>query len=137
MKSLRRIDHNPRVEMMPLIDVVFLLLTFFIYSMIVMVHAKVLPVTLAGIGSGEAAEPARIEAITIDREGQLYLNRETIELDALRQRLDQFAADPQPPQVFLALQEQGDTDRGPLFVKVMEMIRESGIEQFGIVGPER
>ena len=32
MRALRRSEHDTRVEIMPLIDVVFLLLTFFIYA---------------------------------------------------------------------------------------------------------
>ena len=32
MRPLRRTEHDARVEIMPLIDVVFLLLTFFIFS---------------------------------------------------------------------------------------------------------
>ena len=46
MRPLRRSEHETRVEMMPLIDVVFLLLTFFIYAMVLMVRAEVLPVPL-------------------------------------------------------------------------------------------
>ena len=41
MRPLRRSEHETRVEMMPLIDVVFLLLTFFIYAMVLMVRAEV------------------------------------------------------------------------------------------------
>ena len=52
MRSIRRHDLAPRVEMMPLIDVVFLLLTFFIYSFVMMVRAEVLPVVLTPLGTG-------------------------------------------------------------------------------------
>ena len=37
MQVIRRNDHAARIEMLPLIDVIFLLLTFFIYSMVLMV----------------------------------------------------------------------------------------------------
>ena len=40
--QLRRSDHSPRMELTPLIDVIFLLLTFFIYNLIVSVQAQVL-----------------------------------------------------------------------------------------------
>ena len=51
MRPLRRTDHDTRVEMMPLIDVGFLLLTFFIYAMVLMVRAEVLPVPLESYAS--------------------------------------------------------------------------------------
>ena len=46
MRALRRTEHETRIEMMPLIDVVFILLTFFIYAMVLVVGAEVLPVPL-------------------------------------------------------------------------------------------
>ena len=36
MLTIRRTQNEARVEIMPLIDVIFLLLTFFIYSMVMM-----------------------------------------------------------------------------------------------------
>ena len=56
MRPVRRHDHTPRVEMMPLIDVVFLLLTFFIYAMVVMVELKSSGVALVSVqGSSRLA----------------------------------------------------------------------------------
>src|SRR5690606_8300025 len=49
MRFVRRHDLAPRMEMIPLIDVIFLLLTFFIYSLALMVQAQVLPVALPPI----------------------------------------------------------------------------------------
>ena len=40
MRALRRPDFDARIEIMPLIDVVFLLLTFFIYAMVLMIRAE-------------------------------------------------------------------------------------------------
>jgi biopolymer transport protein ExbD len=37
MQAVRHNDLSARIEMLPLIDVIFLLLTFFIYSMVLMV----------------------------------------------------------------------------------------------------
>ena len=51
MFTIRRTDHEARVEIMPLIDVIFLLLTFFIYAMVLMVRAALLPVEMHGFSS--------------------------------------------------------------------------------------
>jgi len=55
MRALRRPDHAPRLEMMPLIDVIFLLLTFFIYQMVVMRPVDTLGVELAPVAGGGRA----------------------------------------------------------------------------------
>ena len=57
MRAIRRTDHEMRIEIMPLIDVIFLLLTFFIYAMVLLVRAEMLPMELPEFTS---AAPATI-----------------------------------------------------------------------------
>lgn len=134
MRTIRRYDLAPRVEMMPLIDVIFLLLTFFIYSLIVMVRAEVLPVTLTSLGTGKRATPTQVQAITIDHQGQFFLNREPISEESLGSRLLEIAGMADRPTVYVAMEAQGTTDRGPVLINLIERIRLAGIEDFVVVG---
>ena len=134
MRAIRRDDLAPRVEMMPLIDVIFLLLTFFIYSLIVTVRAEVLPVTLTTLTTGKQATPTQVQAITIDHEGQLYLNREPVTGQDLSTRLVSLSDLPDPPSLYVAMEAQGSTDRGPILLDVIERVRAAGIDDFVIVG---
>jgi biopolymer transport protein ExbD len=135
MRTLRRNDHSPRVEMMPLIDVIFLLLTFFMYSMLVMDYSQVLPVSLVGVGTGRRPANPVIESVTIDRAGDYFVNRERVDRAQLVTYLDHLAADPAKPMLYLSIEAQGDVDRGPLFISLLERVREAGITNFAIVGP--
>ena len=65
MRALRRPQHETRIEIMPLIDVIFLLLTFFIYAMVLMVRAELLPVEMHAFASGEPAQVPPAVAITM------------------------------------------------------------------------
>jgi biopolymer transport protein ExbD len=146
MRPVRRHDLSPRVEMMPLIDVIFLLLTFFIYSLVTMVQAEILPVQLQTLSTGQAAQPASIVAVTIDAKGSLYLNRVPIDDESLDQRLSEIAQLQEVPKLFLALEDtsyQSSSggagsapiiDRGPLLISLIERVRRAGIEDFNIVG---
>jgi biopolymer transport protein ExbD len=149
MRRTRRPDWSPRIEIMPMIDVIFLLLTFFIYAMVTMVQAQVLPVRLTTLSTAEQAEPADYAAITIDRQGGKYLNREPIEDAALSRQLKQFAQQDEPPQLLLAMAAPNAAstqpespraatrpavDRGPMLIQLIEQVREAGIEDFHIVG---
>ena len=142
MERVRRHDLSPRVELLPMIDVIFLLLTFFIYSMVVMMRPELLPVQLMPVSAGESTEPGRVQAVTVDRAGQLYLNREPIAMSALTQKLETWGARDEPPRLVLALEDrQGDNpdqrvDRAPIMMRLMERIRDAGIERFGWVGPK-
>jgi biopolymer transport protein ExbD len=71
-----------RVEMLPLIDVVFLLLVFFIYAMLSMVVHHGLKVELPSAGTA-TLEKNEYVIITIDAENQLFLNDEPIAADQL------------------------------------------------------
>lgn len=81
-----------RVEMLPLIDIVFLLLVFFIYAMLSMAVHRGLPVELpdskvAMTGTGD------LHAVTIKGNGTLFLDQEEIRLDELTERLQAISVD--------------------------------------------
>ncbi len=137
MLRIRRDEIAPRLEMTPMIDVIFLLLTFFIYSLAMMISAQVLPVTLttvsAGTGSG-AAQPGQVQAITIDRQGGLFFNREPVSPTALNTRLRALATQPEQPTLYLAMEAQGTIDRGPMLLQLIDQVRSAGINRFVIVG---
>ena len=139
MFRVRRDDHAPRVEMTPLIDVIFLLLTFFIYSLLVMVRAELLPVELTAVQTGEQAQPAQVLAITIDRAGALYINRQPTTDQELDGWLSRVTAEPDPPRVYLGMEvadpfSDRQVDRGPLLIGLIDRVRRAGIEDFHLIG---
>ena len=81
MLSIRRSEPEARIELMPLIDVIFLILTFFIYAMVLMVQVDVLPVPMESYISGEEADPVPATSITLDLDGSIYLGQNPVALD--------------------------------------------------------
>lgn len=135
MRSIRRTEFAPRLDMTPLLDVVLLLLTFFIYSVAMMVRADVLPVRLTPLASGESARGGgALQVITVDRRGEIFWNRQPLAAPDLEARLRALAADPAGPAVYLAMEAGGDTDRGPLLLHLIEQVRAAGVTNFVLVG---
>ncbi|MBI1367361.1 MAG: hypothetical protein GC162_01765 [Planctomycetes bacterium] len=130
---------EPRMEMTPLLDVIFLLLTFFIYSLVLTVRAQVVPVKLPSLASGQVAEGTKIAAISVDASGDFFFNRDKLDYEALRARLAEMAKQPNPPTLFLALDARpGSVDRGPALVNLIDTLRSLGLKDFYIVGqPEK
>lgn len=142
MRTVRRSRWEARVEMTPLIDVVFLLLTFFLYSLVIMIRAEILPMRLTSLSAADQPDPQtltqdQLYAISIDAEGGLYLNRQAVSLEELEIRLkESLVRGPDQPgtRVFVAMEADGRVDRGPLLLKVIERLHTLGIENVVLVG---
>lgn len=113
-----------RVEMLPLIDVVFLLLVFFIYAMLSMVVHHGLKIELPSAGTAVLEQNDYID-ITIDAGNQLYLNSRPVGLDDLPGRvLELRAADMKP--VFINGDQTADLG---LAIELLDLLKKSGIEE--------
>jgi biopolymer transport protein ExbD len=127
MKPIRRSEYETRIEIMPLIDVIFLLLTFFIYAMVLMVRAELLPVEMHAFASGEPAQVPPAVALTIDRNGSLFFNREQIAMSTVLERLKAVRdADPDTV-IYVAAEATGATDRLPTFLDLYDQLAHAGL----------
>lgn len=122
--------------MMPLIDVVFLLLTFFIYAMVLMVRAHLLPVELPTLRGGLSGQGPRVEAvsITMDETGSLFVNAQPATLADAIDAVRAFKAENPDGRVYVAPSAAGNADRLPAFLQLVNRLRSSGIDEFFIVG---
>ncbi len=80
----------PRIEMLPLIDVVFLLLVFFIYAMLSMAVHRGMPVDLPESGSVELEANEAISISVVENEGGvlLFLEEEQVTFALMGERLN-------------------------------------------------
>ena len=113
-----------RVEMLPLIDVVFLLLVFFIYAIASMVVHRGIRVDLPNTGTAAMVSDDYI-SITIDSDNQLYLNGAPAQLETLAGRvlaLRQISALP----VFI----EGDQKAYfGLAIELLDHLKQVGVEE--------
>ena len=75
-----------RIEMLPLIDIVFLLLVFFIYAMLSMAVHRGLPVILP-TSSTAKIDKQLILSVTIRADGRIFLDEKPISLRDLSKAL--------------------------------------------------
>jgi len=124
-------DRPARVEMLPLIDVLFLLLAVFVYSMLAMVRAHVVPVELPQLATGETRDLSVVLTISIEEDGELAVGGEKVGLDELEKRLrDRRAAEPELSVVINADREA----RHGVVTEVFDRVRAAGQERVLIVG---
>ena len=71
------------LNIIPMIDVIFAILTFFIISSLFLTRSESLPVNLPKADSAEVQERTRI-TVTVDASGEIALNRDAIVLEDLQ-----------------------------------------------------
>ncbi len=122
---------KPRIEMLPLIDIVFLLLVFFIYAMLSMAVHHSLPVSLPVSSATEIQTEVNL-TITVKDNGEIFLDNERVSQDEL--------------QMFLLKEKQKETDNKSVQVdlfadealsyqelyRVLDVIRTAGISNVSL-----
>ena len=126
--AIRRSNHEFRVELTPMIDVIFLLLVFFIYAMVLMVRVDLVPMELHSFQTGQPAEPAPAATISIDLDGNVFLDRKPIDLDELADSVKERTIIDPATVVYLAVAEgPSNTDRAPVLQDVWDRLRPTGV----------
>ena len=120
-----------RPSLTPMIDVVFLLLTFFIYAMVLMDRIELVPLELKPLEAGEFvsdASPPPARTVSLDGDGGLFLDREPIGIGEVVPALEAtLQADPETVLYLAVSDEVGPTDRIPMLLELWNRLRLSGI----------
>jgi len=122
-----------RVEVIPLIDCMFILLVFFIYSMLSMTIQRGLPVNLPP-GRGIERITDEAVAITITRDGEVYLNRRPMTIETLIEGIASIIGE--SPQPRLVINADAAAAHGVVF-RVLSELRNRGWTNIAILSTER
>ncbi len=95
--KLARKRTRARIEMLPLMDIVFLLLVFFIYAMMSMTVHRALPLNLPSSKAAEADKSVSL-ALSVRSDGSIYLDKEPVPLDELAALLELKKAEAVEPE---------------------------------------
>ena len=122
---------KPRIEMLPLIDIVFLLLVFFIYAMLSMAVHHSLPVSLP-VSSTAQIDTEQSLAISVMQNGEIFLDKIKISMEELQLVLQdkaQSASDGKDVQVDLFADEALSYQE---LYRVLDIIRTAGISNVSL-----
>ena len=123
-----KFDEEPKLMIIPMIDIIFFLLVFFMMSMLSMVVQKNIPVVLPKTASA-SADTNKTIPITITREGMIYFETEQLQLESLEQKLLQEKN--KNGEVNVVIRGE-DTAYYGRIVQVMDSIKKSGIKKVSI-----
>jgi biopolymer transport protein ExbD len=90
-----------RIEIIPLIDVVFFLLATFVMVSLSMVKNQGIPVNLPTVATATAMDRKDQVTITIDERGQIFFNKDAVTLEEMKVQLSSWKKSNPDLKVFI------------------------------------
>jgi len=124
MRRIRRTPIHPRIELIPLIDVMTFLITYFIYATASLMRVDLVPMQLRQFTSGKASTSAPAVTIAVDLDGKVFVDKDPVELPGMVTKVKEKVAKDKKTVVYLAIAEgQGRVDRAPLLQELWDRLR--------------
>ncbi|MDB9529326.1 biopolymer transporter ExbD [Oscillatoria sp. CS-180] len=113
-------EESFELNIVPMIDVIFAILTFFIISSLFLTRSESLPVNLPKADSSETQERTRI-TVTVQASGDISLNSEAVDLDDLQSSVRELMDSVQESVIVINADEAVNHGR---VIAVMDELRE-------------
>lgn len=127
LRNLRS-EHQPKLMIIPMIDIIFFLLVFFIMSTLYMVDQQVIPVNLPQTASAQS-EKSRSVAIIVTKDGRILFEQEDIPIELVKKRV-QLEMNKQSDIVFV-LHSDKQVEYGKV-VAVLDELKLAGAHRVAI-----
>jgi len=128
MRLQKRSLKRARIEIIPMIDTIFFLLVFFMISTLSMARFTGVQVNLPKAASGRQT-PAESAAVTLTKEGRLYVNKEPVAPESLRQALQPLLA--KNSELLVIVNADDAVPHGEV-VHIMDEARRAGVTKLSI-----
>lgn len=126
----KRAVKKARIEIIPLIDVIFFLLATFVLFTLSLDRIAAITIDLPkAVPPDPTKTPPEIVTIQVSDQGTLYWNKEIINKDILQSRLEDYARTESDPRVLIAGDDKAKY--GPT-IEVLDAVRAAKIEQVSI-----
>jgi len=124
-----RSRRKARIEIIPLIDIIFFLFATFVMVSLSMVKNKGIPVNLPAAATGAPQEREHSAVVTVAKDGALFFNKQPVSSSELATALQDFAAANADPAIFI--NGDAEADFGST-VAVLDQVRALGINKVAI-----
>ena len=124
----RRAFGKPEVVIIPMIDIMFFLLVFFIMSTLYMVNVKTVDVNLPKAQSAQTQLNVTY-LVTVRTDGSLWLEDQPIDADTLVQQARMESQ--KNPRFAVVVRADGDMNYSGV-MELLDRFRQAGITRFGL-----
>ncbi|GBG58105.1 biopolymer transport protein ExbD [Sporomusaceae bacterium FL31] len=123
-----RIDSQPQLMIIPMIDIIFFLLVFFMMSTLYMVEQRTIPVNLPQAAATQS-DTTRSINITVLPDGRVLFEQEEIPLNLLQRRVG-LELQKQPESVFV-LRGDKKVEYGNV-IEVLDQMKQAGARRVAV-----
>ena len=130
-KITDEVKKKARIEIIPLIDVIFFLLATFVLFTLSLNKIQSVPINLP-VASNNPAKPSELDdtvTLQVSDQGTCYWNKELINLNEIGPRLQQYKTQVPNPRVLVA---GDDKARFGVTIQALDEVRKAGIEQVSV-----
>jgi biopolymer transport protein ExbD len=119
MRIIDEPDLPAQINIVPMIDVIFAILTFFIMATLFLTRSEGLPVNLPKAETSESQQQSKI-TVTIDDQGTVLLNRQPTEVSQLAEAIKSEMAN--NSEVLVIINADAKVEHGQV-IAVMDQLR--------------
>ena len=128
MRIARKASEKARIEIIPMIDVIFFLLVFFMISTLSMTINRGLPVNLPTAATSQKDMRDNV-SLTVMQDGKIFLNKEPVTLQDMGPRVKAaLAAD---PRLAVVINADGQVLHSTV-VDILDELRQAGVSGLAI-----
>lgn len=127
IRSLRT-TNKPKLMIIPMIDIIFFLLVFFMMSMLSMVVQKSMPVNLP-TATASSVDLQRKIPITITADGKIYVEQDAYDLNGMAKRLEAEKAKGGDLTIILRVDQRAQYGE---FVQVLDTLKNMQLNKIAV-----
>ncbi len=128
MRLKRSSQELPSIIVIPMIDIMFFLLVFFMLGTMYMTNLQAVPVRLTDMGGGQMTQEVAF-AVSVDENGELFVGDMRVDLATLQsQAMDEMRRNPNAA-IVLRVDARSHYE---MFSRVVETLKSSGVSRFAI-----
>src|SRR5579871_6312922 len=124
-----RAQKRARIEIIPLIDIVFFLLATFVMVSLSMIKNQGISVNLPIAATSAPQDRKDYTTISVNEKGDYFLNKEPVTLEQLPARLAALKEADPDPRVFITGDENAQFGKA---IRVLDEVRKLGISKVAI-----
>jgi biopolymer transport protein ExbD len=124
-----RAQKRARIEIIPLIDIIFFLLATFVMVSMSMIKNQGISVNLPAAATSASQDRKDYTSITVNEKGEYFFNKEAVTIEQLTQRLTALKSGEPDPRVFINGDAKAEFGKA---IAVLDEARKLGISKVAI-----